>query len=181
LKHQTNSKVINIKADLKSLQLNLGLMKNKIIRAALFVGTLDILAAFLLYFLQTGKNPVGILNFIASGIFGKAAFSRGNLMPMAGLFFHYVIALAFTVFFFMIFIKLNKILKNKLLIGIIYGVFIWVVMNTIIGPLSNIPKRSFDMINAILNILILITCMGIPLSFIVAKFYKNNASLTTTP
>jgi hypothetical protein len=54
-------------------------------------------------------------------------------------------------------------------------------MNTLIGPLSNIPKRSFDMINAILNILILITCMGIPLSFIAAKFYKNNASLTTTP
>ncbi len=50
-----------------------------IIKAGLIVGTLDILSAFIYYFIKTGdKNVFVVLRAVASGLFGKAAFSGGN-------------------------------------------------------------------------------------------------------
>jgi hypothetical protein len=53
-------------------------MKNslvlKMIQAGLIVGTLDILSAFIYYFLKTGnKNVFVVLKSVASGAFGKEA------------------------------------------------------------------------------------------------------------
>jgi hypothetical protein len=80
----------------------------KIVMAGLLVGTLDILSAFIYYFIKTGeKNVFNVLKFIASGIFGKAAFSGGNMMIIAGLVLHFIIAFAFTIIFFWIFPKMK--------------------------------------------------------------------------
>ncbi len=48
-----------------------------ILLSGLLVGTLDILAAFVDYYIATGKNPLIILKFIASGVFRKTALT-GN-------------------------------------------------------------------------------------------------------
>ena len=77
-------------------------MKNltlNVLKAGVIVGTLDILAAFIQFYSKTQKNPIVVLNFIASGIFGKEAFTGGNKMAAFGLFFHYVIAFGFTLLF----------------------------------------------------------------------------------
>lgn len=144
-----------------------------IVKAGLLVGTLDILAAFLHYFIRTGKNPLPILKFIASGVFGKAAFSGGNSMLAWGLLFHYLIAFLFTLFFFWIVPKLKFLTANKIVTGVLYGIFVWVVMNLVVLPLSNTPKLPFDFFNTLIGILILILCVGLPLSFI---FFKRTAA-----
>ncbi|HYG39365.1 MAG TPA: hypothetical protein VD908_12125 [Cytophagales bacterium] len=73
----------------------------KILKAGLLVGTLDILAAFIHYIIASGKSdPFVVLKFIASGVFGNEAFVGGNIMIVAGLILHYIIALGFTLFFF---------------------------------------------------------------------------------
>lgn len=138
----------------------------KIFKAALLVGTLDILAAFLYYFIKTGKTDVfTVLKYVASGLFGKDAFSAGNGMIIAGFLLHYLIAFAFTLFFFWLFSKIPVFSKNKILIGISYGIFIWMVMNLVVVPFSHIGSQPFDIVNAATNVLILIVCIGIPLSF----------------
>ena len=48
--------------------------------AAILVGTLDITAACIQYFIKTGKNPTGVLRFVASGAFGTDAFTGSNMM-----------------------------------------------------------------------------------------------------
>ncbi|MEP6617365.1 MAG: hypothetical protein ABJA57_12330 [Ginsengibacter sp.] len=150
---------------------------SKIIKAGLIVGTLDILSAFIYVCIKTGKFiPGGILKFIASGIFGKDAFAGGTSMIVAGLIFHYLVAFAFTIFFFWISSRLKFILKNFILAGIIYGIFIWVVMNLVVVPLSNVPPRPFDVVNAIINMLILIICIGLPLSFMAGRIDKKSNS-----
>ena len=147
---------------------------SKIISAGLIVGTLDILAAFLYYFIKTGqKNVFIVLKFVASGVFGKKAFSEGNKMIILGLVLHYIIALSFTIFFFWVFPKLKAFSKNKILAGIVYGIFIWMVMNLVVVPLSSIGTRPFDMANALINAIILIVCIGIPLAFMANAFYKK--------
>jgi|SRR5450755_3111911 hypothetical protein len=158
-------------------------MKNKykeIFKAGLLVGTMDILAAFILVYIRTGKLIIaGILKFIASGLFGKQALSGGRRMILAGLILHYVVAFIFTIFFFQVFPKIKFLSANRIITGIFYGIFIWLIMNLIVVPLSGVASRPFNMINAVINILILIVAIGIPLSFMASAFYKkqiNNSS-----
>ncbi len=152
-------------------------MKSKfsaILKAGLLVGTLDILAAIVYYLIQTGKKDgFVILKYVASGLFGKDAFSGGNVMVLTGLFLHYIIAFAFTVLLFWLFPRVNPFLKNKILMGIIYGGFIWMVMNLMVVPLSSIGKQPFNAVSAIVNMLILIACIGIPLSIRANNFYTR--------
>jgi len=160
--------LINFKS---TLQMNK--LLSRITTAGLIVGTLDILSAFIYYYIKTGKNPLLILQYIASGIYGKEAFSGGSTMMLTGLVLHYVIAMAFTIFFFWIFPKIKDLSKNKIMTGIFYGIFIWVVMNRAIVPLSKIPNAPFNIVNALINAAILIICIGIPLSFMANAFYKT--------
>lgn len=158
-------------------------MKNtisRIIITGLIVGTLDILAALIHYFAKTGKNPLIVLKFIASGVFGKSAFSDGLVWIFAGLSFHYIIAFLFTIFFFWLFPKVRNLVKNEILTGIIYSLFVWVVMNLIVVPLSNTPPQPFNLMNAFVGIIILIVCMGIPLAVMVNSFYNNEHSVSSS-
>jgi hypothetical protein len=145
-----------------------------LLKAGLIVGTLDILSAFVYYFIGThGKPPWDILRYVASGLFGQAAYTGGPMMYMAGLFFHYVIAFSFTLFFFWLFPRVKAFAIHKILTGIGYGIFVWSVMNLIVVPLSNIPGRPLNVTHAIINAVILIVCIGIPLSLMANSFYKK--------
>ncbi|WP_026969711.1 hypothetical protein [Algoriphagus terrigena] len=137
--------------------------------SVLLVGTLDILAACIQYYLKTGSGPALVFKFIASGVFGAEAFSAGDSMIVYGLLFHYSIAVSFTIFFFLITTLFPALLKAKVVTGIGYGIAVWIVMNLIVVPISNTPKGEFDWINAGIGMLILIVCIGLPLSFIAAK------------
>ena len=151
----------------------------QILKAGLLVGTLDILAAFIYFFIQTGNGKVLIvLKYIASGVFGKSAMSGGVEMIIAGLIFHYIIAFAFTLVFFWLFPKIKMARQHTVLSGILYGAFVWAVMNLIVVPLSEIGSRPFDWENALINLLILIVCMGIPLSLMAHAFYKRKSVAT---
>ena len=152
----------------------------KIVKAGLIVGTLDILSAFIYVFIKTGNFiPLGILKFVASGVFGKGAAAGGNMMVLAGVIIHYTIAFLFTIIFFLLYSGIKTLSKNKVLTGIIYGIFVWVVMNLIVLPFTNIAPRPFNMFNAIINMGILIICVGIPLSLMANSFYKNRESATS--
>ena len=144
-----------------------------VLKAGILVGSFDILAAFLLVLIRTGKLQVfNILKFIASGIFGKDAAEGGLKMVIIGFIIHYTIAFIFTGLFFWLYPKMNLGSKNKWITGIVYGVLIWFVMNRIVLPLSNVVHRPFSLSNALINIGILIICIGIPLSLFARRFYR---------
>ena len=146
----------------------------KILQAGLIAGTLDILSAFIYYFIKSGKtNFLVIFKFIASGIFGKDAGAGGTAMILAGLILHYAIAFSFTIFFFWLYPKVNVMSKNRVVTAIVYGLFVWAIMNLIVVPLSDTVHRPFNVENAIINMGILIVCIGIPLSFMANAFFSN--------
>ena len=147
----------------------------KIIQAGLIAGTLDILSAFIYYYIKSGKtNFLIIFKFIASGIFGKTAGEGGSVMMLAGFILHYAIAFAFTIFFFWLYPKLNLMSKNRVVTAIVYGLFVWTVMNLVVVPLSNTVHRPFNISNAVTNMCILIICIGLPLSFIAKAYFKKS-------
>jgi uncharacterized membrane protein YagU involved in acid resistance len=144
------------------------------LKAGLLVGTLDIVAASLHYAIQTGGNPPWpVLQYIASGLFGQEAYRGGIAMMLAGLFFHYCIAFAFTSFFFWLYGSLRRYASSPIWIGVLYGLFVWAVMNLVVVPLSKIPPRPFTLGNVLINVVILVVCMGIPLAVVTNSFYKE--------
>jgi uncharacterized membrane protein YagU involved in acid resistance len=137
----------------------------KVIRIGLFVGTLDILAAFIQTYARFRKAPNVVLRFIASAVFGDDAVTRGKSMLLWGLAFHYTIAMIFTIFFFLIVSKIPSMLKHKIRTGIGYGFFIWCFMQFFVLPFTKIPQRPILFESAVVAIGILIICIGMPLAF----------------
>lgn len=148
----------------------------QVIKTGLLVGGLDILAALVRQYIKTGKSPVGVLKFIASGVFGKTAFTSGDIMIFVGFVLHFVIAMLFTLFFFWLVRKLPILLTYKVITGIVYGIFIWCVMQFMVLPLSNTTKLPFNIKDAIIAMAILVVCIGLPLAFIAGKVVKVNKS-----
>ena len=138
-----------------------------------FVGFLDASAAVINYVLNTHKNPIVISKYIASAVFGKKAYSGEPSMIFFGFLFHFLIAYSFTLLFFFLYPKINFLSKNRLLTGIIYGIFIWLVMNLFVLPLTNVAKQSFTLKPTITGILILIVAIGLPLSYIAYNYYNH--------
>lgn len=145
-----------------------------IVFAGIIAGTLDGLAAAIIYFLRTGKNPLAVYRFIASGIFGQEALSGGTSMALLGIFFHYGIAFGWTLLFFRVCLKLSFLLKNWIVSGIAYGLVVWLSMNLIVLPLSRVPSSTITLSSAIIGISVLMVCIGLPIAFIANKYYQKN-------
>lgn len=138
-----------------------------ILKAALIVGTLDITAACTQVYLRTGKPSVKpVLLFVASGLLGKSAYTNGDIMMLVGLLIHYCVATAFTFFFFLVVAKRPFAKQQRLLTGILYGAFVWVVMNLLVLPLTAAPPLQRTFSSVAIGAGILIVCIGIPLAFL---------------
>lgn len=144
-----------------------------IVIAGLLAGTLDGLAAALLFIIRTGKNPLAVFRFIASGVFGQDALSGGVLMATMGIFFHYVIAAGWTIIFFMAYSRLTILLKNWIVSGIVYGLFVWLIMNLVVLPLSRVPAVSMTVNGVLIGISVLMVCIGLPISYLAHKYYQQ--------
>jgi hypothetical protein len=142
--------------------------------AGTIAGTLDILGAFLVYSVIMKVAPLKqILQSIASGIFGKDAYTCNPMIPLIGLFLHYCIAFAFAVFYFLIYPKVRFLHKNKIVSGLLYGIFVWMVMNLgvleIVFPNHKIPAAD----DALIGISILMLMFGLPIAWIADRHYSR--------
>jgi hypothetical protein len=145
-----------------------------ILGAGLLVGSLDILTAFADYYAATGKGPEGVLRYVASGVFGMKAFSGNGTMMLWGLFFHFIIAFSFTIFFYWVYPRLKLGSVNPFLTAIVLGIFIWVITVLLVLPMSNVPHATLRVGQAVKAIVILIVMIGLPLSFIMRKRFSGN-------
>lgn len=146
-----------------------------ILLAGLLAGSLDIIAALVNFYINTGKDPKIVLKYIASAVFGKAAFSDNNAMAIWGLLLHFLIAFIWTILFFFIYPKLKLLSWNRIITGILYGIFIWIIMTRVVVPMSKITAGPFNLRQAIIAVLILIAAIGLPLSFIAHRYYALKA------
>lgn len=146
-----------------------------ILLAGCLVGTLDILSACIDYYIATGKEPSGIFRYIASGVFGEAAFTGNSGMIVAGLLFHYIIAFTFTFFFFWLYAASTLNTWNPVLTAFVYGIFIWIAMNLGVVRLSRVnsaPLSAMQPAKVIKSYLILVFMIGIPLSLIANRYSR---------
>jgi hypothetical protein len=144
-----------------------------IITAGIVAGILDGIAACLSVYIASGKGPEVVWKFVASGVFGTSAFGGGASMVVAGIIFHMLIAMTWAIIFYFVYPTLKNVLKNTIVIGIVYGALVWIAMNLVVVPLSNTPQMPSTISGIIKGMAILMVCIGLPLSIIIGKYYDN--------
>jgi len=160
---------------------------------AALTGTLDIIAANVHFYFDTGRGaalklistdgPVSFLTYFTQGgaarlfrYIGKAVIdpaTNENLLLVWGVVFHYIIAFLFTAFLFLIYPKASRWLRNKFVISFVYGLFIWAVMNLVVVPLSNHNNFPSDLKNVVISDLIVTIMIGLPVALIAHRFYSR--------
>ncbi len=144
-----------------------------ILLTGLLAGVLDGLAAAISYYLSTHKNPEAVFKFIAKGVFGQDALTGGTGMVIWGILFHFLIAMIWTVLFFLIYPRLKFLSKNLVLTGLVYGLFVWTVMNAVVLPVSHgIPFRP-EFPKALLGISFILFLVGLPVSLMIGRYYAR--------
>jgi uncharacterized membrane protein YagU involved in acid resistance len=116
-------------------------------------------------------TTIRLLQGIARGAFGKSAFQGGTSMALAGLAFHFIIAFSFTVFYFFVFPLIPFLKKQRIISGLLYGIFVWCVMNLAVLPLLDVASVPTKWSSILRGAAILMVCVGLPVSLIVSRFY----------
>lgn len=136
----------------------------------LIAGTLDALAAT---FILGKGNWAGVFKFVASALYGKDAFTGGTTIAVQGLIMHYIIALSFTLIYFFSYPYISFLHKSATLNAVIYGTFVFIIMTFCVVPLSKIGWRPFQPVPALVNLIILIICIALPITYIASKYYAK--------
>jgi hypothetical protein len=86
-------------------------------------------------------------------------------MVVAGVCFHLLIAMSWTVLFFLVAQRLVVLRRHAIVGAVAYGLFVWCVMSLVVIPLSHVQQaKSFNPAQAIIGALILVACIGLPVS-----------------
>jgi len=144
-----------------------------ILYGTLVVGTLDIVDAFVFFGLRSGTPPARILQSIASGWLGRAAYTGGAGAAALGAITHYFIAFGIVVTYFVVSRRVAVLTRHPIACGIVYGVLVYLFMNRVVIPLSAIGAASWPVLPVLANgLLIHAFGIGIP-SAIFATLASN--------
>jgi uncharacterized membrane protein YagU involved in acid resistance len=138
----------------------------------LIAGTLDICAACLTAWLRAGVGPIGLLQYVASGALGPAAFQGGVETALIGLALHYLIATIWTTVFYLASRKWLFLIERPVQFGLLYGIAVYLIMSFVIVPLSRVTPRPATITGRTIGILTIMFCIGLPIALIVRRFSR---------
>ena len=153
-----------------------------ILFAGLLAGTLDALFAIADFTIARHANPAIIFWYIASGALKSepaikdmltADAGTQTLYAVAGVLFHYFIAYMFVSLLFIIYPAIKKIFKSNVIVAVVYGIFVWVVMNYIVLPVAFTGYAPNYTWKTILSVLYLVIAIGFIGAVAAGKYYKK--------
>ena len=141
-----------------------------ILYGTLVVGTLDIVDAFVFFGLRSGTTPVRILQSIASGWLGRAAYTGGAGAAALGAITHYFIAFGIVATYFVVSRRVAVLTRHPIACGIVYGLLVYLFMNRVVIPLSAIGAATWPALPVLANgLLIHAFGIGIPSAVFAAR------------
>jgi len=102
---------------------------------------LDAIYATVLWGFILGSSPAGIWQSVASGLIGKSAFDGGTATAALGLALHFFIAFVMALVYVIASRRLPVLIARPIVMGMLYGLALYVVMNFVVVPLSAIGYR----------------------------------------
>jgi uncharacterized membrane protein YagU involved in acid resistance len=146
-------------------------MARTIALATLTAGALDILFAIVLTLLY-GRDPAGMLRYVASGPFPQAT-DMGAAGSALGLLTHFTLMAIMATLFVIAARQWPTLLDKPIQSGIIYGLITYVAMNWIVVPLrfdTPLPPAPIAIATQLFAHIILV---GIPIAMIAARYLRT--------
>lgn len=143
-----------------------------ILLGGLIAGTLDLTAACTYSWLRSSVKPVRVFQFIASGVLGADSFTGGAKTAALGVALHFLIATVATTIFYFASRKWFFLIKHPIIAGLLYGIPVYAFMNFVVLPLSEVQQRPQPISVRIVNLVILMFCIGLPIALIVRRFAR---------
>ena len=146
----------------------------RILFATLVVGALDILEVIVFYGLK-GVAPTRILQSVAKGLLGTAAFEGGISTALLGLALHYFIAFVVVLIYFIASSRIAALRDYPIVFGALYGIGVYLVMNFIVVPLSAAGPPRFTFVGVANGLFAHLFCVGIPTALFARAAYRADA------
>jgi len=138
-------------------------------------GVLDITQACIAWGVQNHVPPYRIFQSVASGLLGPKSFEGGVKSAALGLFLHFLIAFIWAVIYYVASRRIGFMTERPVIAGLIYGEFVWVMMNCVVVPLSAIhrwPPR-FDPASIITGPILHPVLVGLPIALAVKRAVRR--------
>ena len=135
--------------------------RQALLYGTLTVGVLDLLDA-LLFFGARGVAPVRILQAIAAGLLGRAAFGGGVGAALLGVLLHFFIAFAIVAAYLLASRRFPALARHPLVYGPLYGLGVYAVMSFVVVPLSAAPDGPKPLPVIVNGLLIHALGVGLP-------------------
>lgn len=101
------------------------------------VATVDLVYACSFWALLRHVPPTHVMQYIASGALGQAAFAGGMATALLGVAFHYAIATIMVLTYTLVGGRHRELLRHPVRYGLPYGLLLWGVMTYVVVPLSH--------------------------------------------
>lgn len=147
---------------------------NVIIYLWLLTGTLGILITIILHkiVLHIAASSDSPQNFVNAMLEEKLS-SGSTAAIWFGLGLYYILSLCFSCGFFLTFQRFSLLRKNKMLSGLLYGIFTWTVLNYFLQATFLSKAIWSGLTDEILVLVVLMFTLGLPSALISGKYYSQ--------
>ena len=147
-----------------------------ILIGGLIAGAFDITYACVFFGLRNHVSPIRILQSVARGALGPAAFQGGLKTAALGLFFHFLIAVTAAAVYVFASRVLRFMITHAVVCGILYGLCVYLFMYGIVMRISAIHSTTLPWVYpwAVLipNLLIHMVGIGLPIALVARRYSK---------
>ncbi|MEQ1512261.1 MAG: hypothetical protein ABL934_06220 [Lysobacteraceae bacterium] len=127
-------------------------------------GALDLLFA-VSFAAYNGTAPMELLQTVASGALGEAAFTGGAPAAALGLLLHFMLSYAWAGVFLLAAMRVPALVRRPLVSGLVFGIVVFLMMRLVVLPLSAFPFAvKFRPLASILDLLSHIFFFGVPIA-----------------
>jgi uncharacterized membrane protein YagU involved in acid resistance len=135
-------------------------------------GALDLLFA-LTFAATNGMAPPQLLQTIASGLLGQAAYSGGAGTAVLGFAGHFALSYLWAALFVAVAYRWEILLARPLLAGAVFGIVVFFGMRLVVLPLSAFPHPvTFRPLAATLDLLSHMLLFGVPIALAARRFVR---------
>lgn len=115
--------------------------------------------------------PTQLLQLVASGLFGSAAYGGGVPVAMLGLILHFLISFAAAAIFYGVARQYWRgLVSHALVSGVLFGLAVFAVMNFVVLPLSAFPHQvRFSLLATGTNLFSHMFFFGVPIAWATRK------------
>lgn len=139
-----------------------------IIFGGLTVGILDFFDAWLFFGVYVGAGFLRVWQGVASGLLGRDAAVAGGLpTALIGILLHFIVAFGVATVYYFLASRIQFMLRQPVVTGLIYGVIVHLVMRNVVVPLSAIGANApYTLPNALNSFIGHALLVGLPVALI---------------